>query len=79
MNGDESVRQRVSLPPGLARRAKALAKAKKTSVNFIESRLEAQEREKKQFFDLADRLARSVDEREQHQIKEGLAFLTFDE
>lgn len=63
---------------------KALAKTKRTSasrvvVDLIEAGLEAQEREKKQFFDLADRLARSADEKEQQRLKEELAFLTFGE
>ena len=78
------VRQSVSLPPELARRVKALAKTKRTSanrvvVNLIEAALEAQEREKKRFFDLADRLARSADDKEQQRLKEELALLTFGE
>jgi predicted DNA-binding protein len=78
------VRQSVSLPPELARRVKALAKTKKTSANrvvvdLIEAGLEAQEREKKRFFDLADRLARSADDQEQQRLKEELALLTFGE
>lgn len=78
------VRQSISLPPELARRVKALAKTKKTSANrvvvdLIEAGLEIQEREKRRFFDLADRLARSTDEKEQQQLKEELAFLTFGE
>ncbi|HEX3129160.1 MAG TPA: hypothetical protein VH394_17635 [Thermoanaerobaculia bacterium] len=84
MDINKPVRQSVSLPPELARRVKALAKTKKTSANrvvvdLIEAGLEAQEREKKRFFDLADRLTRSVDAKEQQQIKEELAFLTFGE
>jgi predicted DNA-binding protein len=63
---DKPLRQSVSLPPRVARRVKALAKTKKTSANrvvvdLIEAGLEAQEREKKLFFDLADRLTRSTD------------------
>jgi predicted DNA-binding protein len=78
------VRQSVSLPPELARRVKALAKTKRTSasrvvVDLIEAGLEAQEREKKRFFNLADRLARSADEKEQRRLKEELALLTFGE
>jgi predicted DNA-binding protein len=76
------VRQSVSLPPELARRVKALAKTKKTSANrvvvdLIEAGLEAQEHEKKRFFDLADRLARSSDAKEQQRLKKELALLTF--
>jgi len=78
------VRQSVSLPPELARRVKALAKTKKTSANrvvvdLIEAGLEAQEHEKKRFFDLADRLARSSDAKEQQRLKKELALLTFGE
>lgn len=38
-----------------------------------------QEPEKKRFFDLADRLARSADDKEQQRLKEELALLTFGE
>jgi hypothetical protein len=39
--------------------------------------LEAQEAEKKRFFDLADRLARSGDPGEQQLLKDELARMTF--
>ena len=76
------VRQSVSLPQDLARRVKDLAKMKRTSANrvvvdLIEAGLEAREREKKRFFDLADRLAHSDDRKEQQRLKEELARLTF--
>jgi hypothetical protein len=76
------VRQSVSLPQDLARRVKDLAKMKRTSANrvvvdLIEAGLEAREREKKRFFDLADRLAHSDDHKEQQRLKEELARLTF--
>ena len=76
------VRQSVSLPSRVARRVKALAKTKKTSANrvvvdLIEAGLCAQEREKKLFFDLADRLTRSSDAAEQKRLKEDLARMTF--
>ncbi len=78
------VRQSVSLPPELGRRVKALAETKRTSTNrvvvdLIKAGLEVEEREKKRFFDLADRLARSVDRKEQQRLKEELALLTFGE
>jgi predicted DNA-binding protein len=78
------VRQSVSLPPELARRVRALAKTKRTSANrvvvgLIEAGLEAQEREKRRFFDLADRLVRTADIQEQQRLKEELALLTFGE
>jgi metal-responsive CopG/Arc/MetJ family transcriptional regulator len=79
---EKPVRQSVSLPSDLARRVKDLAKTKKTSasrvvVDLIEAGLEAQEREKKRFFDLADLLASSADVKEQQRLKEELARLTF--
>ena len=78
------LRQSISLPPRLARRVKALAKTRKTSANrvavaLIQAGIEGQEEEKKRFFDLADRLARSSDPDEQKQLKEELARLTFGE
>jgi hypothetical protein len=79
---EKPVRQSVSLPPRVARRVKALAKTKKTSANrvvvdLIEAGLDAQEREKKRFFELADRLTQSTDAVEQKGLKEDLARMTF--
>ncbi len=79
---EKPVRQSVSLPPRVARRVKALAKTKKTSANrvvvdLIEAGLEVRESEKRLFFDLADRLARSSDTAEQKRLKEDLARMTF--
>ncbi len=81
---EKSVRQSVSLPPRVARRVQALAQRKKASTNrvivdLIESGLNAQEQEKKRFFELADRLARSVNAAEQKRLKEELARMTFGE
>lgn len=79
-----NVRQSVSLPSAVARRVQALAKRRRTSANrvivdLIESGLEAKEREKIAFFDLANRLADSSDRAEQKQLKEELARMTFGE
>ena len=79
---EKPVRQSVSLPPRVARRVKALAKTNRTSANrivvdLIEAGLEARERERTLFFDLADRLARSSDMAEQNRLKEDLARMTF--
>ena len=81
---ERPVRQSVSLPPGLARRVKSLAKSSRTSANrilveLIESGLEAREQEKKRFFDLADRLTRTRDPEEQSRLKKELALVTFGE
>jgi hypothetical protein len=79
-----SVRQSVSLPSAVARRVQALAKRRRTSANriivdLIESGLEAKDREKLAFFDLADRLAHTSDPTEQKRLKEELARMTFGE
>ena len=81
---EKSVRQSISLPPRVARRVQALAQRKNASTNhvivdLIESGLNAQEREKKRFFELADRLARSANAAEQKRLKEELARMTFGE
>jgi hypothetical protein len=84
MAQSRSVRQSVSLPSGVARRVQALAKHRRTSANrvivdLIESGLDAKEREKVTFLDLADRLARTSDLAEQKRLKEELARMTFGE
>ena len=79
-----ALRRSVSLPPTVVRRVDAIAKREKTSssrviVELIESGLQAREREKRDFLDLADRLTRSRDAAEQTRIKEELARRTFGE
>jgi hypothetical protein len=79
---EKGVRQSVSLPSRVARRVHSLAKRQRSSANrviveLIESGLEAREREKKTFFELADRLAHSTDAAEQKRLKEELARMTF--
>lgn len=81
---EKTVRQSVSLPAHVARRVKSLAKSSSTSANrvivdLIESGMEAREREKQRFFDLADRLVHARDAKEQNRLKEELARLTFGE
>lgn len=44
--------------------------------DLVETGLEAQEAEKKRFFDLADRLARSADPAEQRLLRGELARMT---
>ena len=79
---EKSVRQSISLPARVARRVKSLAQTSNMSANrvivdLVESGLEARERERKRFFELADRLARSRDPEEQQRLKEELARITF--
>ena len=81
---EKTVRQSVSLPAHVARRVKSLAKISNTSANriivdLVESGIEAREQERKRFFELADRLARSSNADEQRRLKEELARMTFGE
>ena len=81
---EKSVRQSVTLPARVARRVKSLAKTSSTSANriiveLIESGIEARQQEKKRFTELADRLTRSRDPKEQARLKEELAVMTFGE
>jgi hypothetical protein len=84
MASDPAVRQSVSLPTSIARRVRALAQRERKSANrvivdLIESGLEAREREKREFFELADRLAESSDAAEQKRLKRELARMTYGE
>jgi hypothetical protein len=77
-----TLRQSVSLPAPLARRVKALKKVRKVSasrviIELIEAGLDAQEKERRRFFALADQLVHSTKADEQRRLKEELARLTF--
>jgi len=79
---EKSVRQSVTIPSAIARRVQALAKRRRTSANrviveLIETGLAAREREKRTFFELADRLAHTTDPSQQKRLKEDLARMTF--
>jgi hypothetical protein len=81
---ERPVRQSVTLPSGVARRVKSLAKSSRTSANrilvdLIQSGLEAREQERKRFLELAERLADAPDPEEQRRLKEELARMTFGE
>jgi len=80
----KAVRKSVTLPSPLARRVKALAKSRKVSSNrilveLVETGLRSKEEEKRRFFELAGRLSTSTDEKEQQDLKEQLARMTFGE
>jgi len=79
---EKPVRQSVTLPGRVARRVRSLAKSRRTSasrvlVDLVESGLEAADREKQRFHELAERLAQSKDVAEQSRLKEELARMTF--
>ena len=79
---ERSVRQSVSIPTGMARRVRALAKTRKTSANrvlvdLIEAGLQSKEAEKERFFSLVNQLTESRNVAERQRLKEELARMTF--
>lgn len=79
---EKSVRQSISIPAGIAKRVRALAKTRKTSANrvlvdLIETGLDSKDAERKRFFALANRLTESTDPEERQRLKEELARMTF--
>jgi len=81
---EKAVRQSVSLPSPLAKRVKSLAKNRKVSSNrilveLVETGLRSKDEEKRRFFELADLLSKSTDSKEQQELKEKLARMTFGE
>ncbi len=76
------VRQSVTLPPSVARRVRSIAKSRRTSasrvlVDLVETGLDAVDREKQHFLDVAERLAQASDPVERARLKDELARLTF--
>jgi hypothetical protein len=79
---ERSVRQSVSIPSGMAKRVRALAKTRKTSANrvlvdLIEAGLQSKDAEKERVFLLVKRLTESSSSVEQQRLKEELARMTF--
>jgi ParB-like chromosome segregation protein Spo0J len=79
---ERPVRQSVSIPTGIARRVRALAKTQKTSANrvlvdLIEAGLQSKETERERFFSLVSRLTQSRGSAERQRLKEELARMTF--
>jgi DNA-binding IclR family transcriptional regulator len=77
-----SVRQSVSIPSGMAKRVRALAKTRKTSANrvlvdLIEAGLQSKAAEKERFFLLVKRLTESSSTVERQRLKDELARMTF--
>ena len=77
-------RQSVSLPPKVAHRVRALAKANRSSasrvvVDLIEKGLDAKDAERQHFFEVGERLIAATDKKEKKRLREELARLTFGE
>jgi hypothetical protein len=72
----------VSIPTGIAKRVRALAKTRKTSANrvlvdLIEAGLQSKETEKERFFSLVSRLTQTRNSAERQRLKDELARMTF--
>ena len=81
---EKFVRQSVSLPGRVARRVRAIAKARRTSANrvlvdLIETGIESGEAEKRRFLDLARRYKESSEPAESERLRENLARMIFGE
>jgi len=81
-DAERTIRQSVSIPAGIARRVRTLAKTRRTSANrvlvdLIEAGLQSKETEKERFFSLVSRLTESSDPAERERVKEELARMTF--
>ena len=79
---ERTIRQSVSIPTGIARRVRTLAKTRKTSANrvlvdLIEAGLQSKEAEKERFLSLVSRLTEASDPTERERLKEELARMTF--
>jgi hypothetical protein len=79
---ERSVRQSVSVPIRIAKRVRAIARARRTSasrvlVDLIETGLESKEAEKQRFFDLARRFKESSDPAQSERLREELASMIF--
>jgi hypothetical protein len=78
----KTVRRSISLRSDLDQKVKTLAHSGRRSTSrvleeLIEAGISSKEAEKRHFFELADRLTASTDRKEQQQLKEELARLTF--
>jgi hypothetical protein len=81
---EKAIRKSVTLPSPIAKRVTALARSRKVSSNrilveLVETGLRSKEEEKRRFFELANRLSTSTDAKEQQELKEQLALMTFGE
>ena len=78
----KTVRQSVSIPAGIAKRVRTLARTRRTStsrvlVDLIEAGLQSKEAEKERFLSLVSRLTEASNPAEQERLKEELARMTF--
>ena len=79
-----AVRQSVTLPSGVVKRVRAIAKTRKVSANrvlvdLVETGLQAKDSEREHFLALARRFKESSDPKESDRLREELAHLIFGE
>ncbi len=82
MRINRPVRFSVGLSPVVLRRVKALARSRRQTTsralaNLVQAGLDAYDRERERFLEVAGRLARATDPAELEALREELARLTF--
>ena len=78
----KAVRQSITMPTGLAKQVRALAKRRRLSANrllieLVEEGLETQKRKEKAFFELAERFRSATEPRDIEQLGEELGRMVF--
>ena len=78
----KTIRQSVSLPPGVAAKVRTMAKSRRLSANrmlveLIEEGIEAQKRKQQEFFELAERFREATDPEEIKNLGDELGRMVF--
>ncbi len=79
---NKKIRQRISLPAGVAAQVRSMAKTRRLSANrllveLIEGGLEAQKQKQQQFFELAERFRSETDPEEAKRLGDQLGRMVF--
>ncbi len=79
---DKPVRQSVTLPAGVARQIRSMAKSRCLSANrvlveLVEEGIEARKRKEKAFFELAERFRAATDPKEAERLGDELGRMVF--
>jgi len=81
---EKGLRLSVTIPAAIAKRVRAMAKARRTSANrvlvdLLEAGLQFKDAEKERFFALANQLSASANPAERQRLQKELARITFRE
>jgi hypothetical protein len=81
---EKGLRLSVTIPAAIAKRVRAMAKARRTSTNrvlvdLLEAGLQFKDAEKERFLAMANQLAESSDPAERQRLQKELARITFGE